>query len=154
MSRTPVSKILRWAQWSQRKWNIIYTMVKYGETFYGRHTALTPALNILDQIVPNAHRCLHRRPQPFSRSMHKWTVPCKKLVFGHMRTAKAHINQRIHAVSSGPSLFANRITWYCRMYKLRPKTQTILYACAEWSESAHFAHVRKTFSLDVVQKFV
>ena len=31
------------AQWSPRKWNIICTMVKYGETFYRRQTALIPA---------------------------------------------------------------------------------------------------------------
>ena len=35
--RTPFSKIQQWAQWS----HIICTMVKYGETFYRRHTALT-----------------------------------------------------------------------------------------------------------------
>ena len=28
---------------TQRKWNIIFTMVKYGDTFYGRLTALIPA---------------------------------------------------------------------------------------------------------------
>ena len=33
MSRTPFSNIQQWAQWSQRKWNIICTIVMYGETF-------------------------------------------------------------------------------------------------------------------------
>ena len=33
MSRTPFSNIPQWAQRSQRKWNIICTMVMYGETF-------------------------------------------------------------------------------------------------------------------------
>ena len=40
MNRTPFSKTPQWAQWSQRKGNIICTMVKYGETFYCCHTTL------------------------------------------------------------------------------------------------------------------
>ena len=51
MSRTPFSNTPQWAQWSQRKWNIICSMVMYGETFYRRHTALTPAKN---------HDCKHK----------------------------------------------------------------------------------------------
>ena len=39
MSRTPFSNIPHWAQWSQRKWNIICTMMMYRETLYRRHTA-------------------------------------------------------------------------------------------------------------------
>ena len=43
MIRSPFSNIPQWVQWSQRKWNMIGTMVKYGETLYRRHTALIPA---------------------------------------------------------------------------------------------------------------
>ena len=32
------------AQWSQKKENMNNTIVKYGETFYGRHMALIPAV--------------------------------------------------------------------------------------------------------------
>ena len=32
----------QWAQWSQRKWNIIRTMIKYGETFYRCHVLPPP----------------------------------------------------------------------------------------------------------------
>ena len=34
------------------------------------------------------------------------------------------------------------------MYEWRAKAWMILHACAEWSESAHFAHVQRHFSLD------
>ena len=43
----------------------------------------------------------------------------RKHVFGHMRTAKAQINLRIRAVWSGPTLSANRIIRYFRMYQWR-----------------------------------
>ena len=43
MSRAPFSNIPQWTQWIRRKWNIVCTMMKYGETFYRRHTTLTPA---------------------------------------------------------------------------------------------------------------
>ena len=60
--------------------------------------------------------------------------------FGHMRTAKALIRLRECAVWSGPSLSANRIIGYYRVYEWR--TRIIVCACAGQSESAHFAHVR------------
>ena len=67
----------------------------------------------------------------------------RKLVFGHLRAAKALIRLRIRAVWSGPSLSANRVIGYCRMWEWRANTRMIRYACAGWSESANFAHVRR-----------
>ena len=43
----------------------------------------------------------------------------RKFVFGHMRTVKAQISLRIRAVWSGPSLSANRIIGFYRMYQRR-----------------------------------
>ena len=71
----------------------------------------------------------------------------RKRVFGHMRTAKTQISLRIRAVWSGPSLSANRIIGYYRMYDWRINVQMILCACSGWSESAHLAHVRRHFSI-------
>ena len=74
----------------------------------------------------------------------------RKRVFGHMRTAKAQISLRMRAAWSGPSLFANRLTRYLRMYEWRAKVRMTLCACTGWSESAHFEHDRRHFfSLDV-----
>ena len=58
---------------------------------------------------------------------------------GHMRTANAQISLRGCASWSGPSLSANKIIGYYRMYKWRAKTRMILRACAEGCVSAHFA---------------
>ena len=69
----------------------------------------------------------------------------QKRIFGHMRTTKAQISLRICAFWSGHSLSANRITGYYRMYDWRAKDRMIICACAGWSESAHFAHVRRHF---------
>ena len=62
-----------------------------------------------------------------------------------MRTAKAQISLRIRAVWSGPLLSANRLIVYYKMYEWRAKAWIILCACTGWSESAHFAHVRRHF---------
>ena len=70
------------------------------------------------------------------RAMRKW-------VCGHMRTAKAQISLRIRAGSSGPSLSANKIIRYYRMYEWRVKARMILCACAELSYLAHYAQVRR-----------
>ena len=67
----------------------------------------------------------------------------RKRVFGHMRTAKAQVSLRIRTIWSGPSLSANRIIGYYRMFEWRAKIQMILCAYAGWSEPAHFAHVRR-----------
>ena len=56
----------------------------------------------------------------------------RKLVFGHMRTAKAKISLRIRAVWSGPSLSANRIIGDYRMYQWRANAWMGLCACAGW----------------------
>ena len=66
----------------------------------------------------------------------------RKRVFGHMRTAKTQISLRIRAVWSGPSLSANGIIGYYRMYECRAKARILLCACAGWSEYAHFAHIQ------------
>ena len=67
----------------------------------------------------------------------------RKHVFGHMRTAKAQISLRIRAVWSGPSLSANRLIRYYRMYERRAKARMILCACAGWSEFAHILQIRR-----------
>ena len=67
----------------------------------------------------------------------------RKHVFGHMRTAKAQISLRIRAVWSGPSLSANRIIEYYRMYQWTAKTRIRPCARAEWCYSAQFAHARR-----------
>ena len=67
----------------------------------------------------------------------------RKRVFRHMRTAKAQIRLRICAVWSGPSVSANRIIGYYRMYEWRAKARMIFCACTGWSEFARFAHVRR-----------
>ena len=69
----------------------------------------------------------------------------RKRVFRHMRIANVQISLRIRAAWSGPSLSANRIIWYYRMYDWRAKTRMIRSACTRWCESAYFAHVRRHF---------
>ena len=67
----------------------------------------------------------------------------RKCAFRHMRTAKALIRLRIRAVWTGPSLSADRITGYYRMYKWRITARMMLCACVGWPESGHSAHVRR-----------
>ena len=66
-------------------------------------------------------------------------------VFRFMRRAKVQISLRIHAVWSRPSMSANRIIGYYRMYEWTAKVRMIHCACEGWSESARFAHVWKHF---------
>ena len=66
----------------------------------------------------------------------------RKRVFGHMRTVKAQISLRIRADWSGPSLSANKIIRYYKMYECRRKARMILCACARGSGPANVAHVR------------
>ena len=68
----------------------------------------------------------------------------QKRVSGHMRTAKA-LRLRGWAVLIETSLSANRIIENYGMYEWRAKARIILCACAGWSESAHFADVRRYF---------
>ena len=77
-----------------------------------------------------------------------------KCVCGHMRTAKAQIRLRIRAVWSGPSLSANRIIGYYRIYEWRAKARMTLCAWAWWSKSARLAHARKHLSLDVAHMII
>ena len=56
-----------------------------------------------------------------------------------MRTAKAQISLHIRAVCSGPSLSANWIIGYYRMYEWRADSQMILFACARWCKSTKSA---------------
>ena len=56
----------------------------------------------------------------------------RQRVFGHMRTAKAQISLRIRAVWSGPSLSANRIIGYYRMYQWRANARMRPHACVGW----------------------
>ena len=70
-----------------------------------------------------------------------------KYVFGHVRTVKAQISLLIGTVWSGPTLFANRITRYYRMYKWRAKAQIILCTCEGWSELCCFAWCGQIISL-------
>ena len=56
-----------------------------------------------------------------------------------MRTAKAQISLRIHAVRSGSLSAINRITGSSRMYEWRAKARMIFCACAGWSESARYS---------------
>ena len=69
----------------------------------------------------------------------------RKHVYGHMRTANAQIRLRIRAVWSGPSLSANRIVGYYRMFQRKANAQMSFRACAEWCKSTHFAHARRNF---------
>ena len=62
-------------------------------------------------------------------------------VFGCMQTIKAQISLLIGAVWWGPSLIANRIVGYYRMYQWRTKAWTKICSWTGWSESAHFVHV-------------
>ena len=64
----------------------------------------------------------------------------RKRVHGHMRTAKAQISLCIFKVWSRHPLSANKIIVYYRIYEWK--------TCAGWFESASFAHVEGTFSLD------
>ena len=66
----------------------------------------------------------------------------RKHVFGHILTANAQISLCIWAVWSGPTLSANRIIGYYRIYE---EVWIILSTCAGWSESAQFAHVWRNF---------
>ena len=77
--------------------------------------------------------------------MHILGPAIRERIFGHMRTAKAQISLRIRAVWSEPSLSANRIIRYYRMYEWTAKTRLVLCACAGLSEPVHFAHVRRHF---------
>ena len=52
----------------------------------------------------------------------------------YMRTAKAQISQRIHAIWSGPSLSADRIIGYYRMYEWRAKAPMV--QCIYWNLSS------------------
>ena len=49
----------------------------------------------------------------------------RKRAFGQMRTAKAQISLRIRAGWSGPSLAANRIIGYHKMYKWTAKARVV-----------------------------
>ena len=79
-------------------------------------------------------------------SVHNIGSSMRQCVFGHLRTAKAQISLRIRTVWSGPSLSANRIIGYDRVYELRAKARMILCAGAGSSESAHFRMSEGTFS--------
>ena len=57
-----------------------------------------------------------------------------KRVFRYMRTVRVQISLRIRAVWSRPSLLANRIIWYYRLFQWR--------AFAGWCEFAHFLQAR------------
>ena len=61
----------------------------------------------------------------------------QKRVYAHMRTVTAQISLRIHAVQSGPSLSANRIMRYYRMYAWR----------AKGPEDTYFAHAQDDLNL-------
>ena len=69
----------------------------------------------------------------------------RKCVIGHMRTAKAQIRLRIHAVWSVPSMSAYRIIGYYRIYEWRAKTRMVRCASTGWYESVYFAHARRHF---------
>ena len=53
-----------------------------------------------------------------------WTAPCES-VNGHVRTTKAQISLRIRAGWSRPSVSANRIIRYHRMYEKQAKARMI-----------------------------
>ena len=70
-------------------------------------------------------------PLQVAKVVHR-TMP--KSIFGFERTAKAQISLRIRAVWSGPSLSANIIIWYYRIYEWKTKARMIFCACAGWSK--------------------
>ena len=65
----------------------------------------------------------------------------RKCVYGQVRTAKAQISLHIHAVWSGPSLSANRIIGYYRMYEWMENKGPVdnlhmyrmIWICAFWA---------------------
>ena len=58
--------------------------------------------------------------------------------------AKADSEGQINLRRSWPFLLsANRIIGFYRIFECRAKARMILCACAEWSESPHFAHARR-----------
>ena len=75
----------------------------------------------------------------------KWATPCEKVSSEHMRTEKAKISLRIRAVWTWPSLSANGSILCYSMFQCRRNARMRLCACAEWFESAYFAHIRKHF---------
>ena len=67
-------------------------------------------------------------------SLHSIGRAMRKHDFRHIRTAKDQIRLSIGAVGSGPSLSANRIIGYYRLFEWRAKYRVILWACARWAE--------------------
>ena len=70
MSRTPFSKIPQWAQWSQKKWNIICTIVKPHQQLFltvsscfpfgsSSFVCRTPTLPACFVIVPSSAFLIH-----------------------------------------------------------------------------------------------
>ena len=74
---------------------------------------------------------------------HQMGRATRKRVFRHMRTANAQIRLRICAVWSGPSLSANRIIGYYRMYEWRANARFDFAHAWYESESVHFAYIRR-----------
>ena len=67
LSRAPFSNIPQWAHWSKRKWNIIDTMVMYGETFYQCKTDLQKHIN---KMNVSRQKCSSDFPSNQSFSAH------------------------------------------------------------------------------------
>ena len=67
-----------------------------------------------------------------------------KHVFEHMWSAKAQISLHICTVWSRPSLYANRIMGYYRMYHWRTKVVIRLCACIGWTSICAFCTCSKT----------
>ena len=97
------------------------------------HNSFLFSFQNVKQIVTSCHE-----DKDYDRAMRKY-------VFGHMRTVRVLIGLRGRAVRSGPSLSANRILGYNRMYEWRVDFPVILCAWAGWSEFVYFAHVRRNF---------
>ena len=75
-----------------------------------------------------------------------WAVLCENVSLDIYRQWRP---RSACAVWSGPSLSANRITEYYRMYKWRAKVRLIL-----WAESLHFCYVGRLLLLDAALMLV
>ena len=72
----------------------------------------------------------------------------RKRVFGNGRAAKAQISLRIRAVWSGPSLSANRIVGYYRMYEWSAKARMTIRLAHYDPNLCNLRMLEGTFSLD------
>ena len=117
------------------KWYPVSFFVHHAPKWY--LTKIYPSYKSVGSQIPLTMSNWHR--------LHQLDHAMQKCVSWHMRTANAQISLCIHTVWSRPSLPANRIIGYQRMFQWRGKGRMRLCAWAEKCEFAHVAHVRRQF---------